>query len=266
MKKLMIIGAAFVAGMAFAQEAQPELEKGDGNWNNWRVTVGGFGRGHMKAKVDGMGSDRFTAYGADLDFQYNVWQNKDFNLWAGIGGTFCPRQDASGGFGGSRTQSTHNVSDDGSTTIDFNYNESNRGKLDLGYGEFRMMLVPEWKVTDDFALGVRVGAAFDWINAKYSQTQNWAWNQTTVIDVPPYVHETLELGDSGSSSTSDSETKFAAQAILGLQATYMFTDYVGLYANFDWRLGGETKFSTEAGDYKVDMSGYYWGAGVVVSF
>jgi len=32
-------------------------------------------------------------------------------------------------------------------------------------------------------------------------------------------------------------TKFASQAILGVQATYQFTDTFGLYAACDWRLG-----------------------------
>ena len=97
--------------------------------------------------------------------------------------------------------------------------------------------------------------------------QDWNWNQHTVIDIPPYVHEVIDLGDAGSSGFSDSQTEFAAQAILGLQATYMFTDWVGLYANFDWRLGGETDFKMANNqELSVDMSGWYWGVGAVVSF
>jgi len=47
----------------------------------------------------------------------------------------------------------------------------------------------------------------------------------------------------------------------------MFTDWIGLYGNFDWRLGGETKFQcADAGEVSLNMSGWYWGAGVVVSF
>lgn len=268
MKKLMIMLAAMSAGVAFAEDAKPELVEAEGNAaNNWRITVGGFGRGHMKADLGKSGSDRFTAYGVDLDVQYNIWQNENFNIWGGIGGTFCPRQDASGSFGGSSSKSTHDVSDDGSTTIDFNYNESSRASVDLGYGEFRLMLVPEWKVTDYLALGFRAGVAFDWINAKVRSRGNWSWTQNTVIDVPPYVHEVINLDDSGSSSASDSQTEFAAQAILGLQATYTFTDWAGLYANFDWRLGGDTDFDCgDAGDLSVDMSGWYWGVGAVISF
>ena len=268
MNKLTLVAALATFGTtAFAAESQLETKKEDGQWNNWRITVGGFGRGNMKTTLAGMGDDRVTAYGVDLDVQYNVWQNENFNIWGGVGVTYCPRQNVSGAFRTHSSESTHDVSDDGSTTVDFDYASDSRADVELGYGEFRMMLVPEWKVTDAFALGFRAGVAFDWINAKVSGRQNWNWSQHTVIDVPPYVHEVIDLGDAGSSDFSDSQTEFAAQAILGLQATYMFTDWVGLYANFDWRLGGETDFSmADNREVSVDMSGWYWAVGVVVSF
>ena len=262
MKKLMIAAiAAAGLGAAFAAAEEEATAK------NWRLTVGGFGRGDMKASVLGMGSDRVEAYGADLDVQYSVWQNDIFNVWAGIGGTFCPRQRVSDSFGSTRTVSTHDVSGDGSTTIDFDYGEVNRGSLDLGYGEFRLLLVPEWKATDALSLGVRLGVAFDWINAKGKGRQDWAWRQRTVVDVPPYVHYDDELSGSGSAGMTESETRFAAQGIVGLQATYLFFENFGLYANVDWRLGDKTDF--DFGDdvrASVDMSGWYWGVGAVVSF
>ena len=262
MKRLIIAAlAASEICAAFASEDGASAEK------NWRITVGGFGRGDVKASVLGMGSDRVEVYGADLDVQYSVWQNDMFNIWAGIGGTFCPRQGASDGFGSSRTQSSHDVSTDGSTVIDFNYGEENRGSLDMGYGEFRLLLVPEWKATDSLSFGVRLGVAFDWINAKYSGRQNWAWNQQIAIDIPPYIHDVSDLSDSGSNGATESETKFAAQGIVGLQATYLFFENFGLYANVDWRLGDKTEF--DFGDDRhasVDMSGWYWGVGAVVTF
>ena len=262
MKKLIIAAvAASTICAAFASEDAESAEK------NWRLTVGGFGRGNIKTSIRGMGSDHVEVYGADLDLQYSVWQNDMFNIWLGVGGTFCPRQDVSDGFGSSRTQSTRDVSTDGSTVIDFNYGEESRGSLDMGYGELRFLLVPEWKATDSLSLGVRLGVAFDWINAKYSGHQNWAWNQQTAIDIPPYVHDVSSLSDSGSNGTSGSETKFAAQGIIGLQATYLFFENFGLYANVDWRLGDETDFNFGDGRRaSVDMSGWYWGVGAVVSF
>lgn len=257
MNRLIIIAVAAAAGVFAANAA----EDGEGTANDWRLSVGGFGRGDMKASVTGMGSDRTTAYGADLDVQYSVWQNGSFGLWAGIGGTFCPRQNASGDFGSSRSYSEHQY--DGYTAYDFSYGESTRGDLDLGYGEFRLLLVPEWKATDALSLGVRLGAAFDWLNAKYTERRDWAWNASFVFgDDPPEVD-----GDSDSESQSESQTKFAAQGIVGVQATYLFTEHLGLYANVDWRLGGTTRFDFGEGrDLSVDMSGWYWAAGAVVSF
>lgn len=268
MKKIMILTATALTGLSLlAEEAQPEMEKQEGRWNNWRLTIGGFGRGNMKTTMKGLGDDRVTAYGADLDFQYNVWQNRNFNLWAGIGGTFCPRQKASDGFGSSRSTNSHTTSDDGYVTTDVNTYDSYRGDVDLGYGEFRMMFVPEWKVTDSLAVGARVGVAFGWINVKASGCNEWNWNSRIATYIPPYVDDVTTDGDSGRTDWSDSQTEFAAQAILGLQATYMFTDWVGLYANFDWRLGGETDFQmADNQEVSVDMSGWYWGVGAVVSF
>ncbi len=263
MKKLIIMAAAAATGLGAALAA----EDGQGTARNWRLTVGGFGRGDTKASVLGMGSDRVEAYGADLDVQYSVWQNERFGLWAGIGGTFCPRQKASDSFGSSRTQASHDVSTDGSTVVDFDYREANRGSLDLGYGELRLLLVPEWKATDALSFGLRLGAALDWLNAKYTGRQDWAWGQRTAIDIPPYVHDVIDEADAGSDGATESETRFAAQGIVGVQATYLFTESLGLYANFDWRLGGATRFDVGEGrDLSVDMSGWCWAAGAVVSF
>lgn len=62
-------------------------------------------------------------------------------------------------------------------------------------------------------------------------------------------------------------TRFAAQAILGLQATYLFTDNLGVYATCDWRIGGDTTFKTDYGErYSADLSGWCAGAGVLVQF
>ncbi len=262
MRKL-IIAAVAATGLGAALAAEDE----QGTARSWRLTVGGFGRGDMKASVLGMGSDRVEAYGADLDVQYSVWQNDRFSLWAGIGGTFCPRQKASDGFGSTRTQTTRDVSTDGSTVIDFDYRESSRSSLDLGYGEFRLLLVPEWRATDALSLGVRLGAAFDWLNAKCAGRQDWAWHQRTTVDIPPYVHDVTDVADAGSDGAAASETKFAAQGIVGVQATYLFTESLGLYANVDWRLGGKTDFDFGDGARaSVDMSGWYWAVGAVVSF
>jgi len=267
MNKLIIATlAACWAGALVAEEKPAELEE-HLNSTCWRVTVGGFGRGNMEAKMRGQGSKDFELYGADLDLQYRVWENRQFNLWAGIGGTFSPRQSVGDMSGGNRSTSSHTVSDDGYVTTDFASTESSRAEMDLGYGEFRLMAVPEWKVTEDFSLGARLGVAFDWLDARMKGRSSWAWNSRIATYIPPYVDDVTTDGDAGSESWFDSETEFAAQAILGLQATYMFTDWAGLYANFDWRLGGETDFDCGPNDKAtIDMDGWYWGVGAVFSF
>ena len=266
MKTVTMMLAAACACAAMAQEQVAEREESESSFADWRLTVGGFGRGGIETKMPGMGSKSTSLYGAELDLQYAPWQNEDFAVWVGIGGTFCPRQRAFERNGLGRSYSEHSVSDDGFVTYDFIYDSQGRGKVDLGYGELRLMTVPEWKITDALSLGVRLGVAFDWVNAKYSRNSSWAWNSRFDMNIPG-VPPTADLdSDSGMSNDSDTDTTFVTQAILGLQATYMFTDWIGLYAAFDWRLGNDAEFSTDAGDITVDMDGYHWSAGVVVSF
>ena len=266
MKTTTIIAATLCAYTVMGQETAPEMVEKDDNPASWRLTIGGFGRGNVRTKLKGATADHEQFWGADMDVAYNVWENENFNVWVGVGGTFCPSQDAYGRRG-STSRSEHQVSDDGFVTYDFNYNSRDNRSVDLGYGELRMMAVPEWKVTERFSLGTRLGVAFDWMRAKCRRSSSWAWNSRFDINIPGVMQTTDTDGDSGGGSDSDSVTEFAAQAIVGLQATYMFTDWIGLYANCDWRMGGDTTFRTDDGDkFSVDMSGWYVGAGVVVQF
>lgn len=266
MKTTTMIAAALCAGTIMAQEAAPELVEKNDNPASWRLTIGGFGRGNVRTKLKGATADHEQFWGADMDVAYNVWENDRFNVWVGMGGTFCPSQDAYGRRG-STSRSEHQVSDDGFVTYDFNYNSRDNRSVDLGYGELRMMAVPEWKVTERFSIGARVGVAFDWMRAKCRRNSRWGWDSQFVTNIPGIATETDNDSDIGEDGGSDSVTEFAVQAIVGLQATYMFTDWIGLYANCDWRMGGDMTFKTDYGDrFAVDMSGWYAGAGVVVQF
>ena len=267
MKKLTAVTAAALACAAMAQESTtPELEGASGGDANWRIAVGGFCRGNVKTRLKGGSAGHKQFWGADMDLQYSVWANQDFNICVGLGGTFCPSQDAYSGNGGSR-RGEHQVSDDGYVTYDFNYASSERWSVELGYGEFRMMAVPEWNVTERFALGARIGVAFDWIRAKCERSSVWRWDSRFDTDIPGIPAVVDVDSDGGGSGYSEEKTKFAAQAILGLQATYLLTDYLGIYAACDWRLGGDTTFNTGYGDvFAVDMSGWYASAGLVVQF
>lgn len=187
----------------------------------WRLGVGGFGRGGIQTGMSGFGSDRTSVYGAEMDLQYGLLRHGPYDLWLGLGGTYCPRQDDAF---------------DGRSPL-----AAAQGQMELGYGELRLLTVPQRRVTEDLALGLRMGVAFDWLNAKSSASADAA-------------------------AFSESDTKFAAQGILGVQATYLLTDRLGLYSNVDWRLGGETEFETDKGRSTVDMSGWFWGVGAFLSF
>ena len=267
MKTMTIIAATVYATALMAQDKAPELsEQEDEASANWRFTVGGFGRGNVRTKLKGTTADHERFWGADMDLQYNVWQNEDFNMWLGIGGTFSPNQDAYSNRGRSYS-SEHQVSDDGYVTYDFDYSSRDRRSVDIGYGEFRLMAVPEWKINDKFLIGARMGVAFDWMRASCRRDSSWAWRSSVLIAIPGLPESVDTDSDSGRTSDHDAVTVFSTQAILGLQATYMFTDWLGIYAACDWRLGGDSTFMTDYGDkFSIDMSGWYAGTGIVVQF
>jgi hypothetical protein len=245
MKKLVI--AAFAAGLIGLVQAN-ELQEENGG-QNWRITAGGFARGSMKAKIGNL-SDRVVLYGGDIDLYYRAVEANGFTLWAGIGGTFTPYQDAG------KVSFYEKDASDPYTTIEL----GGKGEFDVGYGEFRMMLVPEYEVKEGWSIGGRLGVAFDWLRARGSFS---TWSKTAIA-IPGIPTTTIPVGP-----TSDSEnySDFNAQAILGLQTTYLFTDNFGFYASLDYRIGDEAEFK-ENGEKvgKLDMDGWYAGAGVVVQF
>lgn len=192
------------------------LVKNGADGNRWRVGVGGFGRGNIRTETSPLGRSRRTdLYGAELSIQRNLLTRGPYDLWLGIGGAYSPRQ---GGVFAAKD-------------------------ADFGYGEFSLMTVPQRRLTDDLALGLRLGATFNWLNMKENAASDPAFD-----------------------GRGSSDTRFAAQAILGVQATYMLTDRFGFYGNVDWRLGDETEFRTRAGECSVDISGWLWGVGAVLTF
>ena len=246
MNKLMI--AAVAACTVLASSAAEEAENIKDS-QNWRLAVGGVARGSMKAKV-GNFSKRCEAYGADLDFQYKAFNAGDFNLWTGIGGSFIPTQRL-----GSKSFYECDNSDP-DVTIEM----GGIGSMDIAYGEFRLMLVPEYDITDRWSVGARVGVAFDWIRATI-KTSTWS---NTNIHIPGLPETVIPVGPDGD---TEKMTEFATQAILGLQTTYMFFDNFGLYANIDYRIGGDVDFNANGQKYgSLDMTGWYAGSGVVFQF
>ena len=226
MKKIIIAAVAVSAVCAaFASE------EGQGASNNWRLSVGGYARGSMKLKSEGFGSIRSEAYGADLDARYRAFQAGDFSLWAGVGGSFTPYQQLA-------TASYCDRATDGRTTSEVN----GSAKANVSAGEFRLMLVPEYALTERWSVAARVGVAFDWVRLQYS-ARYWgsmASGGQTLVSYGP-VKE------------SGKDTDFVTQAILGLETTYMLTDNLGLYANIDYRCGGNATFKDE-GDKVAELN------------
>ena len=245
MKKLMM--AAFAAGLIGLVEAN-ELQEENGS-QNWRITAGGFARGSMKAKIGNL-SDRVELYGADLDLYYRAVEADGFSLWAGIGGTFTPYQDA-----GKVSFYEKDVSDP-YTTIEL----GGKGECDVGYGEFRMMLVPEYEVAEGWSFGARLGVAFDWLRARGSLS---TWSRTT-INIPGIPSTSIPVGPS---NDSEKFSDFVAQGVVGLQATYLFTDNLGFYSAIDYRVGDEAEFKKNGEKYgSLNMNGWYASAGLVLQF
>lgn len=242
MNKLII--AAVAAASIFAVNA---AESNTDTANNWRISVGGTARGSMKA-IDGeLASRRCEAYGADLDLQYRAFSMGDFSLWAGMGGTYLPKQHWA-----SQSFAEVDTSDPGTT-----YEGYGSGKLDVAVGEFRLMLVPEYALTESWTVGARIGVAFDWLRAALKTTVGGQITDSIYGMKIPFGPET----------ETDHFNEFQTQAILGLQTTYMFTDFLGLYANIDYRCGGDVSLKKDGEEYaKINMNGWVAGVGAVFSF
>ena len=246
MKKLMI--AAFAAGLIGLVEAN-ELQEENG-CQNWRITAGGFARGSMKAKIGNL-SDRVELYGADMDLYYRATEAGGFSLWAGIGGTFTPYQDAG-------KVSFYEKMGDDAVSIEAGGN----GEVDVGYGEFRMMLVPEYEITSNWSFGGRIGVAFDWLRARGKLS---TWSKTSIAQ--PGVSSIFIPVSEFASMESNNYSDFNVQAILGLQTAYLVTDNFGFYASIDYRVGGEAEFKKSGEKFGAfDLDGWCAGIGVVVQF
>lgn len=166
------------------------------NAAEWRLAVGGFGRGNARTKLRGATADFETLWGADAKIQYAAWDDGDFALWFGVGGAFRPGQDAYSRRGGSH-RSESRVSDDGFVAYDFNYDSRDRRTVDLGYGELRFVAAPEWKATERFSVGARCGVAFDWMRARRRRSSDWAWTSrftTAIPGVPTMVDDDADAG------------------------------------------------------------------------
>lgn len=227
-----IMALAASASMCFAEapagaEQNEAEEASDSEGYMWRVTVGGFARGSMRIRPEGFDNKETQGYGADVDVLFNAWENDDFRVWTGLGFGWMPNQ---------------KVYDKHWDTAGLAENQ----KMEMQYGEMRFLLVPEWQATESLAFGVRLGATLDWVRCR--NPWSWSW------------------GGFGGAGT-ETYSKFMAQGVAGLQATYMFTETIGLYALVDARMGNDVYFKKNGERMaKLDMTGWYAGFGLVTQF
>ena len=266
MKKLIVAFTAVVAFGALANEVKESgvsAEK-ENSQASWRITAGGFGRGNIRTSMGG-GAEHDTLWGSEMEMHWNAFECEDFRLWFGLGGAFSSRREVYGRRNSTQT-SEHRVSDDGYVTYDFSSYSSNSRSVDLATGEFRLLATPEWKVSESFSVGARLGVAFDWLQAKCKTSSVWAWNSRLQTSIPGLLEETDVEADSGRNSNSCSKTEFAACGILGVETTYMITENIGVYALCDWRIGDDAEFDCSGEKCSINMDGWYAATGIVVQF
>ena len=228
MKKLPLsLCAACAAVTLCAAEAAPALESGSDWASRLRVSANGFGRFGTEGKIDGLGSERGELWGMGLDVQFNLLPKERFNLWLGVGTSYIPEQelctlDVSESFSGA-TGTSHS-------------------KLEVESYDFRVMLIPEYKVCEQVALGLRLGVGFG--HTKVSET----WSDTLSYGGQSW-------GASG--KEDDSDTVF--QGIVGVQATWNITKNLGLFAYADGHFGKDVDLE----DYgSVDGTAFEAGLGL----
>ena len=236
MKPLIMIMSIMCFSLLLANQNNEKMAPQRDLTGCWRFSSGGFGRGNIRTDSFYSTSDRAQVYGEDMDVQYKILGNQKANLWVGLGGAFSPNQEI---YSKRDSQLFYN-----------------RQMVDLGYGEFRLLLVPEFKITEQFFLGLRVGYAFDWLRVKCRKDSLLGYQ-----------------------SDVETEVEFTAQAILGVQALYMLTEYLGFYATCDYRHGGSdtsrwwrgalpdaTSVSANGERYDIELNGLCVSAGIVVQF
>lgn len=71
----------------------------------------------------------------------------------------------------------------------------------------------------------------------------------------------------GPYTENDSDTKFIAQGLIGLQTSYMLTENLGFYAAVDYRAGNSAKIHVSRSEVaKINLDGLCWGVGMIVQF
>ncbi len=248
MKRSLMLGmsimamALFVAAPVRAQAADEMKVTEEDTAKDFRLMLGGMGRFGMDVQPIpllgylGWGGEHQDLFGVGADVQFNLLSEESFNLWLGLGGSWMPEQD----FVDYHFDYTVDTDSLGISAL-----------MDLAAYDARLMLIPEWQITEDFAVGLRAGVG----------VTHYAWDATAQLGIsdkgiPVFNWEAKESGHD-----------LAFQGILGLQMNWMLTDNVGIYAYCDGRLGEDIKFTYF--DYemgKISSTSVEGGLGISVSF
>lgn len=161
----------------------------------WRITLSGVGQYGADLSMTSLSKKSSPLYGAGLDVMFNLLPEEKFNLWVGVGTTYMPEQNY-GKF----------CYFEGDSTYTYTFTE----KIKLESYDFRFMVVPEWKVMDNFALGLRLGAGVCHYSGEGAGTNAFVTTNGAVSDSWKYSY---------------SKTTF--RAIIGAQAHWDITDRLG---------------------------------------
>lgn len=213
MSKLPLTLLAALAALTLgAAEATPTLQTHDAAWaNRLQLSANGFGRFGAKGTIDGVGGEHGELWGMGLDMRLNLLPKEHFNLWLGLGVDWAPEQDFAncayterGGF------------------IGYEYAYVMTDKLRLSSYGARVMLIPEWKVSSSFALGLRLGLGIDHLRGELSE--HWVYSD--------------DFGtDHGTDCYKSSDNLLVG--IVGVQATWGITEHFGLFGYVDGRFSGD---------------------------
>lgn len=225
MKHLVSLALAALASSAL-YAVQPTVADGDNRltWFNptsedWasriRLSAGGFGEFGTELKHLNINQKECKdLYGSRLDLQVNLLSKRDFNLWVGLGATYTPEQ----------KYVSYSYTEQG---LGYVYNGNEKMEFE-SYG-LRLFTVPEWQVTQQLALGLRLG-----VEILHAETT------FTGSDVAVFAG-----GGTASDSWKDRYSDTLVRGIAGLQATWMFTDHFGLTAYGEGHFGNKMSFEDD---------------------
>lgn len=218
-------------------EEEPYNERGDSG--RWRLMVGGaYVSGLEASNPDGKADD--ATFGFSIDAMENLVESDYWNFWWGIGLSYMPSRD----LGSTSTSSTTSYGTVFTDTTDY----------EASMFEFRVMLNPEWRVTEYWTLGALAGFAIDRVEFEAKE------HASAVNPVYPFMNQAR--------SASVSEDDVYLTGIFGVQTAYRITEHFGLYANATYRTSHDftAKKNLTNGEHKLEVGGLNVGAGLFTEF